>query len=92
VIGLDWKVDRQAVRAVTGDKVSVQGNLDTAALFASPEVIKREVSTMLQEFGTQRYIANLGHGLQPTHDPENVGVFFRSVQEVSAEMNANAKK
>ena len=30
-----------------------------------------------------RYIANLGHGLQPTHDPENVGVFFRSVQEIS---------
>jgi uroporphyrinogen decarboxylase len=92
VIGLDWKVDRAQVREITTDKVSLQGNLDTAALFASPEVIRTEVAKMLQEFGTQRYIANLGHGLQPTHDPENVGVFFRSVQEISAFMNSQTKE
>lgn len=91
VIGLDWKVDRREVRQVTADKVSVQGNLDTAALRGSPETIRREVAKMLTEFGTQRYIANLGHGLQPTHDPEHVGEFFRAVQEVSAEMNSSSK-
>ena len=41
---------------------------------------------MLEGFGTQNYIANLGHGMQPTHDPEHAGAFIKAVQEISAEM------
>jgi uroporphyrinogen decarboxylase len=42
---------------------------------------------MLKEFGTQRLIANLGHGMMPTHKPEQLKAFLEAVQEVSAEMN-----
>ena len=34
-------------------------------------------------FGTQRYIANLGHGMLPSHDPAHLKVFVDAVHEFS---------
>ena len=65
----------------------VQGNLDPAALFGSTEIIRQEVSRMLEEFGTQNLIANLGHGLSPTHDPARVADFVHAVHDISEEIN-----
>jgi uroporphyrinogen decarboxylase len=36
---------------------------------------------MIEQFGTQSYIANLGHGLLPDHTPEAVGHFLDAVHE-----------
>ena len=45
---------------------------------------------MLSRFGsTQRHIANLGHGMHPTHDPEMAGEFIKAVQEESLKMRKN---
>lgn len=38
---------------------------------------------MLDDFGPQRYIANLGHGLYPDMDPERVGAFVDAVHKYS---------
>lgn len=38
---------------------------------------------MIEEFGTQRYIANLGHGMYPDMDPEHVAAFVESVHKYS---------
>ena len=38
---------------------------------------------------TQRHIANLGHGMHPTHDPEMAGEFIKAVQEESLKMRKN---
>ena len=40
-IGLDWTIDIGDARKRVGKKVSLQGNLDPSALYASPEVIKK---------------------------------------------------
>jgi hypothetical protein len=32
-----------------------------------------DVMPLKAGFGTQRYIANLGHGMHPSHDPEHLG-------------------
>jgi len=45
---------------------------------------------MLKQFGTQRYIANLGHGVHKDVDPESVGTFVDAVHMFSEEMNANS--
>lgn len=42
---------------------------------------------MLKKFGTQRYIANLGHGVHKDVDPENVKVFVDAVHKYSEEIN-----
>lgn len=45
---------------------------------------------MIDQFGTQAYIANLGHGLLPDHSPEAVGDFLDAVHEFSLAANASA--
>lgn len=88
VVGLDWGIDPQSARRRVGTSVSLQGNLDPCALYGTPESLRREVRRMLSRYGTmQRYIANLGHGMHPTHDPDMAGVFIKAVQEESLAIN-----
>lgn len=92
VVGLDWQMDPTIVRATVASaapdrSVALQGNLDPCALYGTEAVIRAEVKRMLDAFGvpgTPGYIANLGHGMQPTHDPEKAGIFIKAVQELSA--------
>jgi len=86
VISLDWTMDPKAARLLVGDRVVLQGNLDPCALYAVPDAIRREVQHMLASFGPQRHIANLGHGMHPTHDPEHARVFIDAVHAHSEQM------
>jgi uroporphyrinogen decarboxylase len=63
---------------------TLQGNLDPCVLYASYDQIRKEVKNMVQQFGTQRYIANLGHGVYPDTDPDKVRCFIESVKEFSS--------
>ena len=83
VIGLDWTHDPAAARRIVGERAALQGNLDPTVLYAEPETIYSEVERMLGGFGPTGHIANLGHGMQPDHDPEHAGAFVHAVREVS---------
>lgn len=80
-IGLDWNMDIEESRAIIGDSKTLQGNLDPAILYADFATIKLETRKMLSKFGAQRHIANLGHGVYPDIDPENVKCFIETVKE-----------
>jgi len=82
VIGIDWTVDPSEARVLLPGK-SLQGNLDPCVLYAEPSVIKSKTHKMLEEFGTQRYIANLGHGVYPDIPMDNVRHFIDSVKQYS---------
>ena len=41
--------------------------------------------------GTQRWIANLGHGMHPDHDPAMAKAFIDAVHEISERINRAAK-
>ena len=84
VIGLDWTMDPKEARQVVGERAALQGNLDPCALYASPDDIRRRVQDMLAAFGPHSHIANMGHGMHPTHDPEHVAAFVDAVQTESA--------
>jgi uroporphyrinogen decarboxylase len=92
VIGLDWTIDPKEARLQTDNKITLQGNLDPCALYGPPEVIRASVKKMLEGFGTQKLIANLGHGMHPDHNPERLGVFLTAIHEISSEMNAETNK
>jgi uroporphyrinogen decarboxylase len=82
VIGVDWRSPLGIVRSVLGPTKAVQGNLDPAALFASPEELKRHVDAVLQEAGpTPGHIFNLGHGIWPDTDPDAVARLVDYVHE-----------
>ncbi|XP_017516160.1 uroporphyrinogen decarboxylase isoform X4 [Manis javanica] len=89
VVGLDWTVAPGKARERVGKTVALQGNLDPCALYASEEEIGRLVRQMLDDFGPQRYIANLGHGLYPDMDPEHVGAFVDAVHRHSRLLRQN---
>lgn len=82
VVGLDWNMDVQESRALIPGK-TLQGNLDPCALYGTFEQIRNEVKKMVDQFGTQRYIANLGHGVYPDTPPDNVRCFIDAVKEFS---------
>lgn len=79
VIGVDWRISLSAVREKLGDRKVVQGNLDPALLFASPEEIRRRVNDLLQETGGMGHIVNLGHGLIPETPLSGIEAFIQSV-------------
>ncbi|XP_030061027.1 uroporphyrinogen decarboxylase [Microcaecilia unicolor] len=87
VVGLDWTISPREARERTGNQVTLQGNMDPCALYAPKERIGEIVKKMMEEFGTQRYIANLGHGLYPDMDPEHVGAFVEAVHKHSLNLN-----
>lgn len=80
VVGLDWNMDPTESRMLVPNK-TLQGNLDPCVLYASYDQIKKEVRNMIEAFGTQRYIANLGHGVYPDTNPDKVRCFIDTVKE-----------
>ena len=83
-IGVDWLVSLEDARRRTGGKVALQGNLDPAVLFASPERIREEVGKTLQSYGAgPGHIFNLGHGVTPDVNPEHMKALVDAVHELS---------
>jgi uroporphyrinogen decarboxylase len=83
-LGLDWTTDIAQARDRVGGKVALQGNMDPAILYTSPQRIREEVGSILQSYGHGTgHIFNLGHGVTPQAKPENVGAFFEAVHELS---------
>jgi uroporphyrinogen decarboxylase len=73
VVGIDWRLPLSRARAILGDEVAVQGNLDPTALFAPRDILGKEVDRVLDEAGTAPgHIFNLGHGIERTTDPDAV--------------------
>ena len=80
-LGLDWCISPQMAREMTGDKITLQGNFDPAKLLLPVKEIKKAVKEMIDAFGVQGYIANLGHGITPDVPVENARAFVEAVKE-----------
>lgn len=83
-IGLDWTIDIGAARQRTQNKVALQGNLDPAVLFSSPEIITAEVEKVLASYGHGHgHVFNLGHGISQFTPPENMQALVEAVHQRS---------
>ena len=79
-IGIDWTVSPQQARALTNNSITLQGNFDPAKLLAPIPQIKKWVQEMIDGFGTQNYIANLGHGITPNVPVDHAKAFVEAVK------------
>ncbi len=89
-VGVDWLVDiGDAARRAQG-KVALQGNLDPATLYGSPEAIRNEARRVLDSYrdgnggSREGHVFNLGHGMSPDMDPGHVAVLVDEVHAYSA--------
>ncbi len=84
VIGVDWRIELGEAWRRIGHEVSIQGNLDPAALFASPAEIRRRAAAILaQAEGRPGHIFNLGHGVLPGTPVDHVRALVDAVHELS---------
>ncbi len=83
-LGVDWTTSLAEARKYTEDKVALQGNLDPATLREDAETIRKGVSDTLASYGKgPGHVFNLGHGITPDIDPDNVSVLVDAVHEMS---------
>lgn len=83
-IGLDWNMDIAESREMIGPDKVLQGNLDPAALYGSFQEIETMTKKMIDAFGPDKHIANLGHGVYPDIEPDKVRCFIHTVKEYSS--------
>ena len=56
--------------------------MDPAMLYAPPERIRQEVADILRRYGSGTgHIFNLGHGITPDANPDNVQLMIDTVRE-----------
>ena len=83
-IGCDWTTSLAQARLAVKDQVALQGNLDPAILYASPERIRSAVAEVLADFGSgPGHVFNLGHGVTPGVNPDHMKVLVDAVHELS---------
>lgn len=85
VIGIDWRTPLAHAADVLGDKVSLQGNLDPATLFAPEATLNARADAVVAEGRSARgHVFNLGHGISRHTDPDQVARLVDRVHESSA--------
>lgn len=73
VIGLDWQVDIGAMGQLIPTDIALQGNMDPMILYADPTILESKVSHILRSMASRPgYIFNLGHGILPDVNPDQV--------------------
>lgn len=84
VIGVDWRVSIDDAWSALGSDVGIQGNMDPAALLASPSVLRSRASEVLDSAaGRPGHIFNLGHGIMPEASVAQAQALVAHVHEAS---------
>ena len=83
-LGVDWTCSARNARYLSGGKITLQGNFDPSRLLSPIPTIKHEVKKMIDAFGKDRYIVNLGHGILPNIPVDHAKAFVEAVKEYNA--------
>lgn len=82
-IGIDWTCSARNARYLSGGQITLQGNFDPTRLLSPIPEIKSSVHKMINEFGKDKYIVNLGHGILPNIPVDHAKAFVDAVKEYS---------
>jgi uroporphyrinogen decarboxylase len=78
-VGLDWTVPSKLAQAIQKGG-AVQGNLDPLRVVAGGAALDEGVDRVLETLGDGPLIFNLGHGITPQADPENVNRLLNRIR------------
>jgi uroporphyrinogen decarboxylase len=80
-LGVDWTCSARNARYLSGGQITLQGNFDPSRLLSPIPEIKKNVHKMITEFGKDKYIVNLGHGILPIIPVDHAKAFVDAVKE-----------
>ncbi len=80
-LGVDWTCSAKNARYLSGGNITLQGNFDPSRLLSPIPTIKKMVHQMIDEFGKDKYIVNLGHGILPNIPVDHAKAFVEAVKE-----------
>jgi uroporphyrinogen decarboxylase len=84
VVGVDWRVPLDVARSRVGAGVALQGNLDPTACLAPWPVLADQARAVLALAGPVGHVFNLGHGVLPATDPDQLARLVELVHTESA--------
>ena len=85
VVGVDWRVRLDEAATRVAPATALQGNLDPAVLLAPWDVVATRARDVLtQARAAESHIFNLGHGVLPSTDPDQLARLTDLVHEESA--------
>ncbi|MGC4191520.1 MAG: uroporphyrinogen decarboxylase [Thermomicrobiales bacterium] len=84
IVSVDWRLPLDAAWATIGANKGIQGNLDPATLLAPWEAVQMQVDRVLaQAAGRPGHVFNLGHGILPQTDPDQLARVVERVHMAS---------
>lgn len=95
VIGLDWTIEGGVAREIVdkaspSHRIALQGNLDPTILYGGKDAIEQGVKRMCESFKgglnepCKAWIANLGHGVTPGIQVDDMRWFLECIHKYSA--------
>jgi len=79
-LGIDWTCSAINARYLSGGQITLQGNFDPARLLSPIPEIRLGVKKMIDAFGKDKYIVNLGHGILPNIPVDHARAFIEAVK------------
>ena len=83
-LGVDWTCSARNARYLSGGQITLQGNFDPSRLLSPIPEIEKMAKNMVDAFGTQHYIANLGHGILPNIPVDHAKAFVNAIKSYNA--------
>ena len=83
-LGVDWTCSPENARKFTNNSITLQGNFDPSRLLSPIPEIERMTIEMIDRFGKDKYIANLGHGILPNIPVDHAKAFVNAVKNYKA--------
>lgn len=79
MVALDWTVPLDVAAAMQKEG-PVQGNLDPLRVVAGQEAIREGVDRILDALSSGPFVFNLGHGITPEADPDDMAYLVKRVR------------
>lgn len=83
-LGVDWTLSPKIARELTNNNITLQGNFDPARLLSPIPTIQKMAKEMVDNFGKDKYIANLGHGILPNVPVDHAKAFVDAIKNYKA--------
>ena len=84
ILGIDWHANLTDIRSKF-PTISLQGNINPTLLLEDKHTLKTHLTSLLEQMGNDPgYILNLGHGVLPQTNPDNVNYVVNLVKSWTA--------